>query len=374
MIRFGGTVVLIAFPNAVTPWQDPAQCAPEAARPTGPGCALLTFLPSVGWAILMRRRDFITFLGGAAAGWPLAARAQKSVPRLGVLLYTNPELDPNIEAVRLGLRALGYTEGKNLAIEYRYAEGRPERLARLAAELAQTKPDVILALGGEVAPWAKKATESIPLVFAVSTDPVLAGLVVTLGRPGGNATGVTFILDELASKRLELLKEAAPRISRVAFLWNPDHPDNEYGITEQAARKIGVELRPVEMRGPDDLQDALHTVIQVHADALYVVSSRHTITHIPSIVGFAAKNQLPLASGFGAWAKAGGLLSYGPNVDDMVRRTASYVDRILKGAKPADLPVQQPARFALVINITAARALGLTIPESFLLRADEVIE
>jgi putative ABC transport system substrate-binding protein len=322
----------------------------------------------------MRRREFIKVLGGAAALWPLASRAQKSVRRLGVLLYTNPEIDPSIEAVRHGLRDLGYTEGRNLAIEYRYAEGRPERLPRLAAELAQSKPDVILALGGDVAPWAKKATESIPLVFAVSDDPVRSGLVVALGRPGGNATGVTFILDELASKRLELFKEAAPRISRVAFLWNPNHPDNEYGIAEEAARKIGVKLQPVEMRGPDDLQGALNTMIQVHADAVYVVSSRHTITHIPSIVGFAAKNRLPLAGGFGAWAKAGGLLSYGPDIDDMVRRTASYVDRILKGAKPADLPVQQPARFNLVINTAAAKALSLTIPESFLLRADELIE
>ncbi len=322
----------------------------------------------------MRRREFIAFLGGTAAAWPFATRAQKSVPRVGVLLYTNPEIDPSIEVVRRGLRDLGYTEGKSLAIEYRYAEGRPERLPQLAAELAQSKPDVILALGGDVAPWAKKATESVPLVFSVSDDPVRSGLVATLGRPGGNATGVTFILDELASKRLELFKEAAPRISRVAFLWNPNHPDNEYGIAQQAARKIGVELQSVEMRGPDDLQGALRTVIEVHADALYVVSSRHTITHIPSIVGFAQKNRLPLAGGFGAWAKAGGLLSYGPDIDDMVRRTASYVDRILKGAKPADLPVQQPARFNLVINTAAAKALGITIPEAFLLRADEVIE
>src|SRR6266571_3690133 len=210
----------------------------------------------------MRRREFIAVLGGAAV-WPLVARAQKSVPRLGVLLYTNPESDPSIEVVRRGLRDLGYIEGRNLAIEYRYAEGRPERLPQLAAELAQSKPDVILALGGDVAPWVKKATQSIPLVFSVSDDPVRSGLVATLGRPGGNATGVTFILDELASKRLELFKEAAPRISRVAFLWNPNHPDNEYGIAQQAARKIGVELQSVEMRGPDDLQGALRTVIEV---------------------------------------------------------------------------------------------------------------
>jgi putative tryptophan/tyrosine transport system substrate-binding protein len=322
----------------------------------------------------MRRREFVRLLGGATIAWPLAARAQKSVPRVGVLLYSSPEADPQVESFRRGLRDLGYTEGRNLTIEYRYAEGRPERLPGLATELVQSKPDVILALGGDVAPLAKKATESIPLVFAVSNDPVQAGLVVTLGRPVGNATGVTFLQDELASKRLELLKEAAPHVSRVAFLWNPDHPDNEYGIAERAARKVGVELQPAEMHGRGDLDGAFRTVTQAHADALYVVSSRHTALNIPSIVAFAATNRIPLVGGWGAWAKAGGFLSYGPNIDDMVRRTATYVDRILKGARPADLPVQQPTKFDLVINITTAKALGLAIPESFLLRADEVIE
>src|SRR5262249_23998040 len=321
----------------------------------------------------MRRREFIGLVCGLTA-WPFAARAQRSAPRLGVLLYTNPQADSSIEAVRTGLRDLGYLEGKNLAMEYRYADGRPERLPVLAAELVQSKPDIILALGGDVVPSAQQATQSIPVVFSTSSHPVLAGLVVSLAHPGGNATGVTFILDELASKRLELLKEAAPRISRVGFLWNPEHPDNEYGIAQDAARKIGVELRPVRMRGPDDLQTAIDSMSRDQLDALYVVSSRQTLAHIPTIVDFAAKNRLPLAGGFGAWAKAGGLLSYGPDVDDMTRRTAGYVDRILKGAKPADLPVQQPARFNLVINTAAAKVLGLTIPESFLLRADEVIE
>ena len=322
----------------------------------------------------MRRRDFIALAGSAAITWPSDLRAQKSAPRVGVLLYSSPEADPQVESFRLGLRDLGYIEGRNLTIEYRYAEGRPERLPRLAAELAQSKPDVILALGGDVAPWAKKATVSIPLVFAVSTDPVRSGLVVTLGRPVGNATGVTLLQDELASKRLELLKEAAPQVSRVAFLWNPDHADNEYGLAERAAQKIGIELRPAEMRGPGDLQGAFDAATQAHADALYVVSSRHTAANIPSIVGFATKNRLPLAGGWGAWARAGGLLSYGPNINDMIRRTATYVDRVLKGAKPADLPIQQPTKFELVINITTAKALDLKIPESFLLRADEVIE
>src|ERR1700674_4050071 len=180
----------------------------------------------------MRRREFVRLLGGATIAWPLAARAQKSVPRVGVLLYSSPEADPQVESFRRGLRDLGYMEGRNLTIEYRYAEGRPERLPGLAAELVQLKPDVIMAMGGDVAPFAKKATTNIPIVFAASTDPVQSGLVVSLGRPVENATGVTFLQDELASKRLELLKEAVPHVSRVAFLWNPDLLDNELAIAE----------------------------------------------------------------------------------------------------------------------------------------------
>jgi len=321
----------------------------------------------------MRRREFIGLLGGAAA-WPLAARAQKSAPRVGVLLYGSARADPLVESLRRGLRDLGYTEGQNLTIEYRYAEGRPERLPELAAELVQLKPNVIVAMGGDVAPSAKKATQTIPVVFSVSTDPVQSGLVQSLGRPVGNATGVTFLQDELASKRLELLKEAAPQVSRVAFLWNPNHLDNELGIAERAARNIGLALQPVEIRGPEELESALRTTAEAHPDALYVVSSRHTAANISKIVAFAAKNRIPLAGGWGAWAKAGGLLSYGPNIGDMIYRAASYVDKILRGAIPADLPVQQPTKFELVINIATAKALGLVIPESFLLRADEVIE
>jgi putative ABC transport system substrate-binding protein len=322
----------------------------------------------------MNRREFIAVLGGAAATWPLLALAQKSVPRIGVLLYSTPQIDPQAEPFRQGLRDLGYTEGRNITIEYRYAEGRPERLPGLAVELVQLKPDVIMAMGGDVAPIAKNATRTIPVVFAVSTDPVQSGLIPSLGRPVGNATGVTFLQDELASKRLELLKEAAPHVSRVAFLWNPDHLDGELGIAEGAARNITVALQPVEIRDPSDLDGALRAMGDAHPDALYVVSSRHTASNIAKIVAFAAKNHIPLAGGWGGWAKAGGLLSYGPDISDMVRRAASYVDKILKGAKPADLPVQRPVKFELVINIRTAKALGLTIPESFLLRADEVIE
>ena len=325
---------------------------------------------------MMKRRQFMTLFGSATAMWPLAARAQQpaKIPHLGVLLYSTPQADPQMESVRSGLRDLGYVEGRNLVVSYRYADGKSERLPELAAELANLKPDVLLALGGDVAPVMAKATRIIPIVFASSADPVQLGLVATLARPGGNATGVTFLQDELASKRLELLKEAAPNISRVTFLWNPDHPDNERREAQRAALSLGVQLQPIEVRGPADFEGAFRAATEAGADALYVVTSRLTLLNIPRIVDFAEKNRLPLAAGFGAWAKAGGLLSYGPNVNDMARRTAGYVDKILKGAKPADLPAQRPATFELAINLKTAKALGLTIPESFLLRADEVIE
>jgi ABC-type uncharacterized transport system substrate-binding protein len=323
----------------------------------------------------MQRRDFLGVLGGAVA-WPIAARAQQSakISRLGVLLYSTPQADPQMESVRRGLRDLGYVEGRNLVVSYRYAEGKSERLPELATELANLKPDVLLAIGGDVAPILAKATQIIPIVFAISADPVQLGLVASLARPGGNATGVTFLLDELASKRLELLKEAAPRISRVAFLWNPDHPDNELRDAQRAALNLNVQLQLAEVRGSADVEGAFRAVTAAGANALYVVSSRPTVLNIPRIVNFAAKNRLPLVGGWGAWAKAGGLLSYGPNVNDMVRRAAGYVDKILKGAKPGDLPAQQPTTFDLVINLKAAKALGLNVPPTLLARADEVIE
>jgi putative ABC transport system substrate-binding protein len=325
----------------------------------------------------MQRREFITLLGCAAVAWPLVARAQQGaakIPRLGVLLYGNPQADPNIESFRRGMRELGYVDGQNITIEYRYAEGRPERLPELAADLVRLKPDVLFALGGDVAPYAGKATQSIPIVFSVSTDPVQGGLVASLARPGGNATGVTFLLDELASKRLGLLKEAVPKVSRVALLFNPIHIDNELREAERAAAALGVKLHPTEVRGSGDLDGAFDAATRAGVDALYVVSSRQTVSNIARIADFAAKNRLPLAGGWGAWAQAGGLISYGPNVDEIVRQSATYVDKILKGAKPAELPVQQPTRFELLINLKTAKALGLAIPESFLLRADKVIE
>jgi len=323
----------------------------------------------------MRRRTFIAILGAAAA-WPVAARAQKTarMPRLGVLLYSTPQDDPQARALQDGLRDLGYIDGQNVSIEYRFAEGKVERLPDLAADLVRLKPDLLFPIGGDVAPFVSKATRTIPIVFVISADPLQLGLVASLARPGGNATGFTFLQDELASKRLELLKEVAPRISRVAFLSNPDHPDNELRLAQRAATALGVHLQPIEMRGPNDLDGALQAVTQASVDALYVVASRQTVASLPRIVNLATKNELPLAGGWGAWAQAGGLLSYGPNVGEIVRNAASYVDKIFKGGKPGDLPVQQPTRFELIINLRSAKALGLSIPESLLLRADKVLE
>ena len=323
----------------------------------------------------MRRREFITLFGSAAV-WPFAARAQQSarMPRLGVMLYSTPQEDPQAKSLQQGLRDLGYIDGQNISIEYRFAEGNAERLPDLAADLVRLKPDVLFPIGGDVAPFVSKATQTIPIIFVMSAAPLQLGLVASLARPGGNATGFTFLQDELASKRLELLKEVAPRILRVAFLSNPDHPDNELRVAQRAATALGVHLQPIEMRGPHDLDGALQAVTKATVDALYVVASRQTVASIPRIVNYATKNELPLAGGWGAWAQAGGLLSYGPNVGEVVRNAATYVDKIFKGSKPGDLPVQQPTRFELLINLRSARALGLSIPESFLLRADKVIE
>jgi putative ABC transport system substrate-binding protein len=323
----------------------------------------------------MNRRILLTGFVTATL-WPSGLHAQRSakIPRLGVLLYGNPRTDPNIESFRRGLRDLGYVDGQSIAIEYRYADGRPERLPALGAELVGLKPDVLLALGGDVVRHVHAATREIPIVFAISSDPVRSGLVESLGRPGGNATGITFLQDELASKRLVLLKEAVPHVSNVGFLFYPVHLDNELREAQRAALALNVKLHPVEMRGPDDLGRALDQLKVLGVDALYVVSSRPTVANVAPIVGFGTSNNLPVVGGWGTWAESGALISYGPNVLQITRESAVYVDKILKGAKPADLPAQQPTRFELLVNQQTAKKLSLNIPESFLLQADQVIE
>ena len=227
-------------------------------------------------------------------------------------------------------RSRGYVEGQNLIVIYRYAEGKYERLPDLASQLIGEKPDLVLALGGDVAPHAANATSTIPIVFVSSADPVELGLAASLGRPGRNATGVTLLLDDTASKRLELLKEIVPHVRRTAFLWNPDHPDNELREAQGAAPALNMQLDLVEMRGSSELESALHAMSDARPDALYVVSSRHTVLNIPRIVDFAKANRLPLAGGWGAWARAGGLISFGPNTDEMAARAIEYVDTVTR--------------------------------------------
>jgi len=319
------------------------------------------------------RRTLLSMLTGATAAWPCAVRSE-ATRKIGVLLFSTPEADGSLPALRRTLVDLGYVEGRNVVFEFRYAEGKIERLPDLAKELVRTQPDVLFALGGEVTAAAVAATRTIPLVFTSSQDPVQLGFVASLARPGGNATGVTFLLDDLAAKRLEILKEAVPAVSRVAFLWNPDHIDNELREAERAAAPLGVHLERLPMKSGGEIESALRGAAEARAQALYVVSSRLTLLHLRRFVAFADQIKVPLIGGFGAWARRGALLSYGPNIDEMVGRAATYVDKILKGTKPADLPVQQPTRFELAINLKTAKSLGLAIAPTLIVRADEVIE
>ncbi|PYN22097.1 MAG: ABC transporter substrate-binding protein [Candidatus Rokuibacteriota bacterium] len=307
---------------------------------------------------------------------PFAAEAQQAgkVARLGVLLFGTPATDPNLAAFVAGLRDLGYVEGRNLALEYRSAEGRPERVRELAVQVVSLKPDVIVVLGGDMVPFVKDATSTIPVVMLTSQDPVEAGVVTSFARPGANLTGVAFVSSETAGKRLQFLKEAVPSLTRVAVLWNPDHRDPEYRDIEAAARRLGVHIQSLEARRPEDFDGAFQSATRARADALMVVSSRFMNLSRSRILEFVSKQRIPLVTGWGPWVRAGGLLSYGPDLDALMKRAASHVDKILKGAKPADLPIEQPTKFELVINLKTAKALGLTIPQSVLGRADQVIE
>lgn len=324
----------------------------------------------------MRRRKFLAQLGGAAALWLTAAQAQKrrAVARLGVLLFGTASRDTALGPILAGLRELGYVEGGGLTIDYRNAEGRPERLPGLAAELVRAGPDILVAIGGDVAPAAKEATAHIPIVFLTSGDPVRAGLVASLNRPGGNLTGVTLLATDLAAKRLELLIEVAPRVRRVAFLFNPDHADDDLAETQHAATAFNLDIIPLAIRRPEEVEAAFRAALEMHADALVVVASRLTSLTASEIMRFATENRLPLVSGWGPWVKSGGLMTYGPNIGESARRMAYYIGRILDGAKPADLPVEQATKVELVINLKTAQALGLRVPDALLAQADEVIQ
>jgi putative ABC transport system substrate-binding protein len=319
-------------------------------------------------------------LGGLFS--PVAAEAQQAakIARIGYLtssLGVYPHLP---EAFRQGLRDLGYVEGRNLVIEYREAEGKADRLPALAAELVALKVDVIVAAPGTVATLAaKQATRTIPIVFIAAADAVSDGLVTSLARPGGNVTGLSNLAPELVGKRLELLTQAVPGVSRVAVLRLPgalgERTDKDMlKEAEAAARALGVRLQVVEARGPADIDRAFSDMTRAHAGALTVLPSNMFLREHRRLVDLAAKNRLPAVYSVREYVDAGGLMSYGANLADLFRRAATYVDKILKGAKPADLPVEQPTKFELVINLKTAKALRLTIPQSLLGRADHVVE
>ncbi len=305
------------------------------------------------------------------------AQQAKKVQRIGFLGGGSPSAySPRIEAFRKGLAEIGYAEGKNIAIEYRYAEGNLERLPDLAAELVRLKVDVILAAGGrEVAQAAKQATTTIPVVITNVGDPVATRLVASLARPGGNITGLTSASPDLSAKRLELLKEAVPRLTRVAVLYDPTNRGNtaNFKETEVAAHLLGVKLQSLEVRIPDDFAGAFNAAKTGRAGALIVLPSLLNATRRTRIVELATKSRLPTMFAEDVDVESGGLMSYGPNYPDLFRRAATYVDKILKGAKPGDLPVEQPMKFELVINLKAAKQIGLTIPPNVLARADRVI-
>ena len=310
----------------------------------------------------------------------LAAEAQETANKahVGVLLLT-PRAGAGgayIEALRGGLRELGYVEGQNLLLEIRSAEGRPDRLPRLAAEILATRPDVLVTAGSEAILTLKRATDVVPIVMATVMDPVALGITPSLAKPGGNLTGLAILSLELASKRLQLLKEAFPRLSRVAVLWNPDNPGNALVLKEVeiAAQALGLRWQGFAVQRPDKLVEAFEAVVGAQCNGILAIEDSVLFSHLSRIVESAARSRLPAMYAFRQFADAGGLMSYGPNTPDSFRRAAVYVHKILKGAKPADLPIEQPTKFELVINLKTAKALGLTIPQSLLLRADQVIQ
>jgi len=327
----------------------------------------------------MDRRAFVSAAAGAVLvrTFPANAQSPTKVPRIGVLYTgTASTASQSSEAFRQGLREHGYKEGRNVVVEQRFGDARPERLTELAAELVRLRVAVIVTSTDEAIAAVKRQTQTIPIVMTASTDPVGTGFVSSLAHPGGNVTGFTSISPELGAKRLELLREAVPGLSRVAIMWNPDIPGAllDYKATEEATRSLRLQLQSVEVSGAGDIARAFAALTTGRAEALIVVPSTTTLDNRVQIASLAQKHRLPAMYGGRTFAEAGGLMAYGSSLAERWRRAATYVDRILKGAKPGDLPVEQPTKFELVINMTAAKALGLTLPPSLLRRADEVIQ
>jgi len=327
---------------------------------------------------VMDRRHFLITAGAVVLVVPFAAEAQQpgGVPRVGFLFYGSIGSAPEIDAFRQGLKELGYIEGQNVSIEYRFAKGRVESLPELAVELVRLGPNVIVAPGTPGAMAAKQATSVIPIVFAGVADAVGAGLVANLARPSGNITGLTSISSQLGGKRLELLKAVAPKASRVAILYNPSDQSNVLVLNQlqESAPALGLTLQLLEVRKPSEFERAFITMRRERAQALFGAAGLLTTGHRKELVALAARSGIPAMWGERQFVEVGGLMSYAANFYDEVRRSAAYVDKILKGTKPADLPVEQPTKFELVINLKTAKSLGLTIAPSLLLRADEIIQ
>jgi putative ABC transport system substrate-binding protein len=326
----------------------------------------------------MKRREFISLLGGAAAAWPVAARAQQpgKLPTIGFLGANNATFErASTDAFVQRLRELGWIENRTVAIEYRWAEGRDERFAEIAAEFIRLKVDVILTYATPSSIAAKKATAAIPIVFAAAGDPVGTGLVASLARPGGNITGLSIQQTDLASKRLEILREVLPGLRTVAILFDVGSPNTvlEMGEARAAARTLDLAVVTSEVQRAEDIAPAFDA-LKGRADALYVCSSPILTTNRIRVNSLALGVRLPTMCGLREYTVAGGLMSYGPNIPSLFRRAAEYVDKILRGAKPSDLPVEQPTKFDFIINLTTAKILGLEIPPTLLARADEVIE
>ncbi|HEY3303849.1 MAG TPA: ABC transporter substrate-binding protein [Candidatus Binatia bacterium] len=312
-------------------------------------------------------------MGGAVT----MAQQPGKVPRIAYLSATSPSVNPTrIEAFRQGLRELGYVEGKNIVIEWRFAEGKLDRLRELAAELVRLKVDVIVTGGPTTTPAVKEATTTIPIVMGYDNDPVGSGFVASLARPGGNITGLSALSPELSGKQLELLKEIVPKLSRVAVLGTSTRPGNAQALreVELAARAFKVQLQNLDVLDPKDIETAFRAASKGRADAILMLSGAILNSHRIQIAELAVKSRLPAAYGQPQFVEDGGLLSYAPSYTDLFRRAATYVDKILKGAKPADLPVEQPTKFDLVINLKTAKQIGLTIPPNVLARADKVIK
>ena len=329
----------------------------------------------------MKRREFMTLLGGATATWPMAARAQQRerVPRIGVLMSA-PENDPEgqarFAAFRQGLQKLGWTEGRNIRIDVRWGAGDPVLDRRYASELVALMPDVILATASPTVAALEAATSTIPIVFAHAVDPVGAGFVDSLARPGGNATGFVLFEYGIGAKWLELLKEIAPDVKRVAVLRDPAIAagTGQFGAIQSVAPSLGVELTPVNLRDPGEIERAVSAFARTSNGGLIVTAAPLALVHRDLIVALAARYKLCAVYSLRPFVTSGGLIFYGPDIADQYRRASGYIDRILKGEKPADLPVQAPTKFEMAVNIKTARALGITVPASVLARADQVIE